>query len=216
VYTCCLKTTTEKCFPLKSLTLAFRPLYSGLMDAACPVTHWKHESREGGGVLIPEISILSRCQKTFLGLGKFTNVPLTGIYFMGKLCCTSVPSSLCMGIVCCTSVPSSLFTGIVCCTSVSSLLWLLTSLLKCEKGVCGGYGEMEIVQLLSAGLMIKRLWIWVRQEWWPGEFFFSRASLLCYLLFQASPWSWSHPCATAVAPKRSQSFCQKCRWQVYS
>ena len=39
---------------------------------------------------------------------------------------------------------------------------------------------------------------------------FSRVSFLCWLLF----WYLFHPYATAVARKRSQSFCQKCRWQI--
>ena len=40
--------------------------------------------------------------------------------------------------------------------------------------------------------------------------FFSRVNFLCRLLFQY-PF---HPCVTAVARKKSQSFCQKCRLQV--
>ena len=40
--------------------------------------------------------------------------------------------------------------------------------------------------------------------------FFSRVDFLCWLLF----WYLFHPCVTAVAHKRSWSFCQKCRWQV--
>ena len=43
-----------------------------------------------------------------------------------------------------------------------------------------------------------------------GRIFFSRVNFLCWLLFQY-PF---HPRVTAVAHKRSQSFCQKCRWQV--
>ena len=43
-----------------------------------------------------------------------------------------------------------------------------------------------------------------------GRFFFSRVDFLC--------WLWCrypfHPRVTAVARKRSRSFCQKCRWQV--
>ena len=41
-----------------------------------------------------------------------------------------------------------------------------------------------------------------------GQIFFSRVNCLCWLLFQY-PF---HPCGTAVARKRSRSFCQKCRW----
>ena len=40
--------------------------------------------------------------------------------------------------------------------------------------------------------------------------FFSRVDYLCWLFFQY-PF---HPRVTAVAHKRSRSFCQKCRWQV--
>ena len=39
---------------------------------------------------------------------------------------------------------------------------------------------------------------------------FSRVNFLCWLLFQYL----FHPCVTTVAHKRSQSFCQKCTWQV--
>ena len=40
--------------------------------------------------------------------------------------------------------------------------------------------------------------------------FFSRVNLLCWLLF----WYPFHPHVTAVAHKKSWSFCQTCRWQV--
>ena len=43
-----------------------------------------------------------------------------------------------------------------------------------------------------------------------GRIFFSRVDYLCWLLFRY-PF---HPRVTAVARKRSRSFCQKCRWQV--
>ena len=43
-----------------------------------------------------------------------------------------------------------------------------------------------------------------------GRIFFSRVDFLCWLLFRY-PF---HPRVTAVARKRSRSFCQKCRWQV--
>ena len=46
---------------------------------------------------------------------------------------------------------------------------------------------------------------------WSGwRIFFSRVSFLCWLLFRY-PF---HPRVTAVARERSQSFCQKRRWQV--
>ena len=40
--------------------------------------------------------------------------------------------------------------------------------------------------------------------------FFSRVDFLCWLLC----WYLFHPHVTAVAHTRSQSFCQKCMWQV--
>ena len=46
--------------------------------------------------------------------------------------------------------------------------------------------------------------------WSGGRIFFSRVDFLCWPLF----WYPFHPRVTAVARKRSRSFCQKCRWQV--
>ena len=46
--------------------------------------------------------------------------------------------------------------------------------------------------------------------WNGGRIFFSRVNFLCWLLFRY-PF---HPRVTAVARKKSRSFCQKCRWQV--
>ena len=46
--------------------------------------------------------------------------------------------------------------------------------------------------------------------WNGGRIFFSRVDFLCWLLFRY-PF---HPPVTAVARKKSRSFCQKCRWQV--
>ena len=43
-----------------------------------------------------------------------------------------------------------------------------------------------------------------------GIIFFSRVNFLCWPLFRY-PF---HPRVTAVARKRSRSFCQRCRWQV--
>ena len=43
-----------------------------------------------------------------------------------------------------------------------------------------------------------------------GRIFFSRVNFLRWLLFR-HPF---HPRVTAVAHKRSQPFCQKCRWQI--
>ena len=47
-----------------------------------------------------------------------------------------------------------------------------------------------------------------RQEWWDN---FLLQSQLCVLTLIRCPF---HPRVTAVAGKRLQSFCQKCRWQV--
>ena len=46
--------------------------------------------------------------------------------------------------------------------------------------------------------------------WSGGRIFFSRVDFLCWLLFRY-PFQ---PRVTAVARKRSRSFCQTCRWQV--
>ena len=46
--------------------------------------------------------------------------------------------------------------------------------------------------------------------WGGGRIFFSRVNFLCWLLFRY-PF---HPRVTAVARKRSRSFCQKRSWQV--
>ena len=46
--------------------------------------------------------------------------------------------------------------------------------------------------------------------WNGGRIFFSRVDFLCWLLFRYL----FHPRVTAVARKKSLSFCQKCRWQV--
>ena len=43
-----------------------------------------------------------------------------------------------------------------------------------------------------------------------GRIFFTRVNFLCLFLFRY-PF---HPRVTTVAPKRSRSFCPKCRWQV--
>ena len=48
--------------------------------------------------------------------------------------------------------------------------------------------------------------------WSGGRMFLSMISFQCWLLFRY-PF---HPRVTAVARKRSRSFCQKCRWQVTS
>ena len=46
--------------------------------------------------------------------------------------------------------------------------------------------------------------------WSGGRIFFSRVDYLCWLFFRY-PF---HPRVTAVANKRSRSYCQKCRWQA--
>ena len=81
-------------------------------------------------------------------------------------------------------------------------------------------GEGFTVSLLSewgAGIV---QWLQCRtHDWkvvglnpcWSSErTFFPRVSFLCGLLY----WYPFHPRVSTVAHKRSQSFCQKCRWQV--
>ena len=43
-----------------------------------------------------------------------------------------------------------------------------------------------------------------------GEIFFSGVNISCWLFV----WYLLHLCVTTVTHKRSQSFCQKCKWQV--
>ena len=58
--------------------------------------------------------------------------------------------------------------------------------------------------------MIERSQVWLSPCRNGGRILFSRVNFLCWLLFQY----FFHPLVTAVAQKRSQSFCPKCRWQV--
>ena len=60
----------------------------------------------------------------------------------------------------------------------------------------------------SARLVIKSLWAWILIG--GTREFFSPELTLCDDFYLVS----SPPCVTAVAHKRSESFCQKCRWQV--
>ena len=96
-------------------------------------------------------------------------------------------------------------------------------------GVCWLCGVWVAVHGLSCGLTVWRVsccmagiaqWLERRTRDWKvagsnpcwngGRIFFSRVDFLCWLLFRY-PF---HPRVTAVARKRSRSFCQKCRWQV--
>ena len=68
---------------------------------------------------------------------------------------------------------------------------------------------MESGAGIAQWLEIERSWVQIPAEV-VGAFFFSRVDFLCWLLFRY-PFN---PRVTAVAGKRSQSFCQKCRWHV--
>ena len=70
---------------------------------------------------------------------------------------------------------------------------------------------------------VRALDSWSKGRWFEsrrsgGRIFFSRVKVLCWFLFCYSPLHPPplHPPSrvTAVARKISQSFCQKCRWQV--
>ena len=65
------------------------------------------------------------------------------------------------------------------------------------------YGDSSVVRAPDS-------WLKGRTCRSGGRIFFSRVDFLCWLLFRY-PF---HPRVTAVARKRSRSFCQKCRWQV--
>ena len=81
------------------------------------------------------------------------------------------------------------------------------------------YSNLDWIAIYSRGAGIAQ-WLERRTHDWKvagsnpcrsgGRIFFSRVNFLCWLLF----WYPFHPCVTAVACKRSRSFCQKCRWQV--
>ena len=91
-----------------------------------------------------------------------------------------------------------------------------------RKNVCGvgvGEGIMYTGKTMLWGARIAQ-WLEHRTHDWKITglspcrssriIFSSRINFLCWLLFRY-PF---HPCVTAVAHKRYQSFCQKCRWQV--
>ena len=91
--------------------------------------------------------------------------------------------------------------------SIHSVLSVSVSTLYMSCFVCvTGGRDSSVVRALDTWLKVagfKSL-----QEW--QEIFFSRVSFLSWLVFRYL----FHPCVTTVACKRSQSFCQKCRWQV--
>ena len=64
-------------------------------------------------------------------------------------------------------------------------------------------GDSSVVRALGSGLNPCRS---------GGRIFFSRVDFLCWLLFQYL----FHPCVTAVAHKRSRSFCPKAQVAGYS
>ena len=94
-----------------------------------------------------------------------------------------------------------------CPPSIHPVLSVSVSTLYMSYFVCvTGGRDSSVVRVLDTWLKVtgfKSL-----QEW--QEIFFSSISFLCWLVF----WYRLHPCVTTVARKRSQSFCQKCRWQV--
>ena len=77
-----------------------------------------------------------------------------------------------------------------------------------------GLGTNETVEAGIAQWLERRTRDWKvagsNACWSGGRILFSRIDFLCWLLFRY-PF---HPRVTAVARKRSRSFCQKCRWQV--
>ena len=107
---------------------------------------------------------------------------------------------------------------------------------KAKKGkqkvcVCGGGGWVSTIKIpagaintLFSYVILKGAGIaqWLEHRthdwkvagsnpcWNGGRIFFSRVDFLCWFLFRY-PF---HPRVTAVARKKSWSFCQKCRWQV--
>ena len=71
----------------------------------------------------------------------------------------------------------------------------------------GGAVDSSVVRVTDSWLKGSRVRIPAGAA---GRIFFSRINFLCWLLFRY-PF---HPRVTAVARKRSRSFCQKCSWQV--
>ena len=91
---------------------------------------------------------------------------------------------------------------------------LITGIIK--KILCGHLVERLIFRDLSASGIAQWLKRWTRDWKVAGSnpcrssrrIFFSRVDFLCWLLL----WYLFHSCVTTVARKRSQPFCQKCRW----
>ena len=74
-----------------------------------------------------------------------------------------------------------------------------------------GHWKMDLMGSFGSGEVVER---WTRDQkvWRPSpgrRISFSRVNILCWPFFQYP----LHHHVTTVACKRSQSFCQKCRWQ---
>ena len=83
-------------------------------------------------------------------------------------------------------------------TTLNTSLFGLVSLVECRVVSKVAMGETKIS------------WGGWRGTLSGGKIFVSWANFPCWPLFRYL----FHPCVTAVACERSQSFCQKCRWQV--
>ena len=94
---------------------------------------------------------------------------------------------------------------------------LKAKLIRTASGKKGGWNTDTEVTMMGVGIA---QWLENRTRdrkvagsnpcWSGGRIFFSRVNFLCWLLFRYL----FHPRVTTVARKRSQSFCQKHRWQV--
>ena len=87
---------------------------------------------------------------------------------------------------------------------IGGILWL--TLWRCWGGGGGGAGIAQWLEHRTRDWKVAGS----NPCWNGGRIFFSRVDFLCWLLFRY-PF---HPRVTAVARKKSRSFCQKCRWQV--
>ena len=88
------------------------------------------------------------------------------------------------------------------CLSLCASLYSASS--KCSLEVMLSGWQDAKIQLLTS-------WVWLLVE--VAGVFFSRISFLCWLV-SVPPLCYCSYSVTAVACKRSGSFCQQCRWQV--
>ena len=142
----------------------------------------------------------------------FVCVNVPHLYILFCLCQCPPCSVYISCFVCVTVLPVRVYIYILFCLchcppSIHPVLSVSVSTLYMSYFVCvTGGRDSSVVRVLDTWLKVtgfKSL-----QEW--QEIFFSSVSFLCWLVF----WYRFHPCVTTVARKRSQSFCQKCRWQV--